>query len=224
MGRLQPEGDPRHPGAPVGPEVIVVGVLGVALDGHLGAGCAGHGVEDAAQGLGVEAGRGAPSEEDGGGGGEAARLGGAMKLEDARVGVALHEVVPIGVGGEGAVVAPLPAERDVDVDAERGQRPAVERTERMRRSRWTSMASVASSATSSAPGGAGRRSTPARSPPRMRRNRASAAGLMGRPLRWARQSAPPATRSKATRSTASLARRRWRTRRARGPRPRARAP
>ena len=86
-------------------------------------------------------------------------IDGAPQLEDAGVGVALHQVVAVGVGGEGAVVAALPAERDVDVDAEGAQRPAVERTERMRRSRWTSMASVASSATSSAPAGGGPAST-----------------------------------------------------------------
>ncbi len=84
VGRLQSEGDPRHPGRAGRPEVGVVGVLGIALDGHLGARCAGHGVEDAAQGVGVEAGRGAPSEEDGGGSGEAAVLDGTMHLEDAR--------------------------------------------------------------------------------------------------------------------------------------------
>ena len=153
--RLQAEGDPGHAGPAVGAEVRVVGVLGIALDRHLGTGRARDGVEDAAQGVGVEAGRGAPSEEDGGGRGEVTCPDGALQLEDARVGVALHQVVAVGVGGERAVVAALPAERDVDVDAEGAQRSAVERTERMRRSRWTSMASVASSATSSAAGGVG---------------------------------------------------------------------
>ena len=131
----------------------------------------------------MEAGGGAPSEEDGGGIDEAARRDGAGHLGGAGLRVALHEVVAVGVGGEGAVVAALPAERDVDVDAEGGQRVAVERTERMRRSRWTSMASVASSATSSASGGGGPESTAARSPPRMRRSSTSAGALMGRPLR-----------------------------------------
>ena len=73
----------------------------------------------------MEAGGGAPSEEDGGGIDEAARRDGAGHLADAGLGVALHEVVAVGVGGEGAVVAALPAERDVDVDAEGGQRVAV---------------------------------------------------------------------------------------------------
>ena len=78
-GRLQAEGDAGHAGAPVGPEVGVVGVLGIALDGDLGAGRTRDGVEDAAQGLGVEAGRGAPSEEDGGGRGEVACRDGAAR-------------------------------------------------------------------------------------------------------------------------------------------------
>ena len=189
------------PAQPVGAEVRLVGVLGIALDGDLGAGCARDGLEDATEKVRVEAGGGAPSEEDGGGSDEAAVADGALHLEDAGVDVALHEMVAVGVGGEGAVVAALPAERDVDVDAEGGQRLAVERTERMRRSRWTSMASVASSATSSAPGGGGPDSTAARSPPRMRRSRTSADALMGRPLRWARHRVPPETRSKATSST-----------------------
>ena len=66
LGRLQAEGDAGDAGAAVGAEVGVVGVLGIALDGDLGAGRTRDGVEDAAQGVGVEAGRGAPSEEDGG--------------------------------------------------------------------------------------------------------------------------------------------------------------
>ena len=113
--------------------------------------------------------------------GEVAGGGGTLQLEDARVGVALHEVVAVGVGGEGAVVAPLPAERDVDIDAERvsAQRPAVERTERMRRSRCASMAEVASSATSSAPGGGGPDRTPrqvAAEDPAQQRQRGGAHG------------------------------------------------
>ena len=177
-GGLQAEGDAGHAGAAVSAEVRAVGVLGIALDRHLRAGRTRDGVEDAAEGLGVEAGRGAPSEENGGGRGEVARPEGLPHLAHAGVGVALHEMVAVGVGGEGAVVAALPAERDVDVDAEGGQSPAAERTERMRRSRCASMASVASSATSSAAGGGGPASTAARSPPRMRRRSTSAAGLM----------------------------------------------
>ena len=67
LRRLQPEGDSGHPGPAVGAEVGVVGVLGIALDGDLGIGAARDRVEDAAQRVGVQAGRGAPSEEDGGG-------------------------------------------------------------------------------------------------------------------------------------------------------------
>ena len=148
------------PAAPVGVEARVVGVLGVALDGHLGVGRPRDGGEDAAQGLGVRGGRRAAAEEDATSAGRDRRVAdGALRVEDAGVGVALHQVVAVGVGGEGAVVAALPAERDVDVDAERAVKgsTAVERTERMRRSRCASIASVASSATSSVPGAAGRR-------------------------------------------------------------------
>ena len=201
VGRLQSEGEARHTGPLVCTQVGAVGVLGIALDRHFCARAARDGLEDVAEEVGMEAGGGAPSEEDGGGIDEAAVLDGAGHLADAGLRVALHEVVAVGVGGEGAVVAALPAERDVDVDTEGGQRVAVERTERMRRSRWTSMASVASSATSSPAGGGGPESTAARSPPRMRRSRTSAAALMGRPLRWARHKVPPDTRSKATSST-----------------------
>ena len=65
LGRLQAEGDTRDAGTAVGAEVGLVGIFGIALDGDLGAGRARDGVEDAGQGVGVEAGRGAPSEEDG---------------------------------------------------------------------------------------------------------------------------------------------------------------
>ena len=55
-----PNGDPRHPAAPVRTEMGRVGVLGIAFNSHLSAVGAGHGVEDPAQRLGVEAGRGPP--------------------------------------------------------------------------------------------------------------------------------------------------------------------
>ncbi len=67
VGRLEAERDAGDPGAPVRAEVRVVGVLGIALDRDLRVGRARDGLEDAAQGVGVEAGRCPPSEEDGGG-------------------------------------------------------------------------------------------------------------------------------------------------------------
>src|SRR5262249_31704576 len=160
-----------------------------------------NGVEDATQGVGPEAGRGASSEEQGSRDGGGIFLLETPPLEDGGVRVARHQMVAVRGSGERGVVAALRAEGEVDAGnggahgrASPAQRRAVERTERMRRSRWASMASVASPATSSAPGGGGPASTAARSPPRMRRNSASASGLMGRPLRCGRQSAPPVTR------------------------------
>ena len=73
VGGLQAEGDPGDPGGAVGAEMRVVGVLGVALDGHLGVGGAGDGVENPAEGGGGQARRGAASEEDAGGGGRGRR-------------------------------------------------------------------------------------------------------------------------------------------------------
>ena len=118
LGGLEPEGNPGHAGPAVGTEVRLVGIFGVALDRDLGAGGTGNGLEDGAQELGVQARRGAPAEEHAGrrrqrpGGGQTRQLG------DTRPRVSLHQVVAVGVGGEGAVVAALPAERHVHVDAE----------------------------------------------------------------------------------------------------------
>ena len=61
----------------------VVGVLGIALDGDLRARSARDGLEDAAEEVGIEAGRGAPAEEDAGGRGEAAVARRPVDLGDA---------------------------------------------------------------------------------------------------------------------------------------------
>ena len=117
-GGLHPERDAGDPARPVGGEQARGHVLGVALDGHLGAGRPWHRVEHLDQQVGGQAGRGAPAEEHRGGVGQALALDRPADLGDARRRVALHQVVPVGVRGEGAVVAPVPAERHVDVDAE----------------------------------------------------------------------------------------------------------
>ncbi len=73
IGGLQAEGDPVDPGPAIRGQVLLVRVLGIALDGHLGVSGAGYGGQDAAERLGVQARRGAASEEDTGGGDEVTR-------------------------------------------------------------------------------------------------------------------------------------------------------
>ena len=116
--RLHAEGDSRHPGCPVGSEQLVRDVLGVALDGDLGPIGAGHGVEDQDQEVCRQPRRGAATEEDRRGIRHALALPGPTDLGHTRRGVGLHQMVPVGVGGERAVVTPVTTERHMDVDAE----------------------------------------------------------------------------------------------------------
>jgi hypothetical protein len=101
----------------VGPGPLQVEVVGVALHGHLGAGGEGNRGEDLQQLVGRYQARGPATHEHAGHRREAGRR--LLDLAAARREVALGEVGAVGPGGEGAVVAAVPAEGHVHVDPER---------------------------------------------------------------------------------------------------------
>src|SRR5579875_2626935 len=117
---LDAEGHPRHAGGVQRLEEGRVDVLGVALDGHLGARRRRDGGEDLGEAGRAEQGRRAAPDVRGGGPAEQAGGARAGDLAAHRAHVVIHEVGAVGPGGEGAVVAARRAERDVDVGAQAG--------------------------------------------------------------------------------------------------------
>ena len=118
-GGLHTEGDTGHPGRPVRGEQPFGHVLRIALDRHFGPRRPWHRGEHLDQEIGREP-RGCPAaEEHRGRRSQGLPLDRPCDLDGAGRRIHLHQVVPVGVGGEGAVVAPVAAERHVDVDPER---------------------------------------------------------------------------------------------------------
>ena len=117
LRRLDAEAHAAHPPVTVRPKSFQAGVLGIALDGDLGVSGPRNDVEDAQQLRRSESRRGPTAEEDGRSGFESVVLR-PLDLLDNGVNVVFHQVVAVRIRGERAVVAPVCAERNVDVDAE----------------------------------------------------------------------------------------------------------
>ena len=150
--RLHAEADARHTVAPVRGEQFGRHRVGVALHRHLGVGDDRHRIEHRAERVAGHHRRRAATDEDARRRRHAGRHR-PLYLDAHGVEIGLGEVMPIRPRGEGAVVAPMGAERYVDVDAEGagrlghrshpGQRTAGERrpagrgrTGGRRRPRW----------------------------------------------------------------------------------------
>ena len=114
------------PASRYAPQQVDRHVVGVALDGDLGAvgQAARRRAARPAAPAAISDGVPPPTKTD-----VAGRQIGGAHLGAARVDVVVVQVVAIGPGREGAVVAPLRTERDVDVDAERGVGHGYARTE-----------------------------------------------------------------------------------------------
>ncbi len=117
--RLHAEAQPVDAGTAVRGELGRVDAVGVALDGDLGVGGALDRVEDAGE-LGPRDQRRSATAEEHARRRRQALVSPAGDVGDARGDVLVDEMVPVGPRREIAVVTSRRAERDVDVDAERG--------------------------------------------------------------------------------------------------------